>query len=189
MGTPLPCPPIEYGIDCGNCTPGRWAPGETPKFVYALFFGITNCGISRFAAPNGVVFKLEQNPAAWCNWRWLGRNFHVFWDANLLGPPLSRLRLHDVDGFSFFADLSLKCPLEYWLYSNDQNACVLMYAGAGGGGRVWWNSKNMNVVGGAGLDCGPCTFNETFTGPAQKVTSKFNSRYQRTNIRYQLNFP
>ncbi len=185
MGTRLPCPPVEAGANCTTCTPGRWADGETPRFVYVLFAGIIDCGKSRFTAPNGFVFKLEQVDGIPCNWEWKGDNWHVFWDAKRIGFPQSRLRLLDVDGFSFFSDLHIPCPLEYWNYFNDQLACILMYAGALGTGRVWWNTKNMKVVDGLGLDCGPGAFNETFTGPTSKITSKFNSQYQRTNIRFQ----
>lgn len=189
MGTPLPCPPIKSGSDCPACTPGRWPSGETPKFVYVMFWKIINCGVSSYSAPNGHVFTLEQNPANICNWFWLGDTWHVFWDAKRIGPPQSRLRLLDVDGFSFFSDLSLQCPMEYWTYINDQNSCILMYAGARGGGTVWWNSKNNAVITSMGLDCGLGSFNETFRGPSSKITSKFNSLYQRTNLRIQLPFP
>ncbi len=189
MGTPQPCPPIEYGQDCPSCTPHRWPVGENPKFVYAMFTDVINCGVSDFPAPNGEVFQLEQNIGNICNWQHIGDIWHVFWDAKQAGVPLSRLRLFDKDGFQFFSDLSLACPFEYWMYRNDVAACGGMFAGASGFGRIWWNDKNMQIVQGLNLDCGPGTFNETFTGPGMKYTSKFNSRYQRTNIRFQLNFP
>lgn len=185
MGTKLPCPPVESGNDCPLCTPTRWPSGETPKFIFATFTNIIDCGKSRFTPPNGQVFRLEQNPFSVCNWRWLGDTWHVFWDAKLIAPPLSRLRLLDVDGFSFFSDLSLGCPLEYWRYVNDQAACILQYAGALGQGRIWWNDKNLEFVEGLGLKCGPGSFNETFPGPGTKSTTKFNSLHQRTNLRIQ----
>lgn len=154
-----------------------------------MFFDILNCGVSAFPAPNGKVFTLEQNIGNICNWQHIGDVWHVFWDAKQAGFPRSRLRLFDSDGFQFFSDMHIQCPMEYWNYSNDVGACGGMFAGASGGGRVWWNSKNMTVVENFGLDCGSGTFNETFTGPGTKNTSKFNSRYQRTDIRFQYNFP
>lgn len=185
LGTPLPCPPVEPGNDCPLCTPVRWAVGETPKYVFATFVNIIDCGKSRFTVPNGHVFRLQQNAASDCNWFWEGDNYHVFFDAKMVAPPLSRLRLFDSDGFSFFGSLSIGCPLEYWRYVNNQGACILMYAGALGTGRVWWNDKNMEFVEGLGLNCGAGSFNETFPGPSTKVTTKFNNLYQRTNLRIQ----
>lgn len=189
MGTPLPCPPIDHGSDCPACTPGRWPVGENPKFVYVMFFNIIDCGVSSYPAPNGKVFTLEQNIGNICNWQHLGDIWHVFWDAKRIGFAQSRLRLLDKDGFQFFSDLHIQCPMEYWIYTNDVVACGGMFAGAAGFGRIWWNTKNNAIIEGMGLDCGPGAFNETFSGPGSKVTTKFTSLHQRTNIRFQLPFP
>lgn len=42
MGEPIDCE-IEYGNDCGMCTPGTWAVGKTPKYLEIVFTGINIC--------------------------------------------------------------------------------------------------------------------------------------------------
>lgn len=154
-----------------------------------MFWGITNCGLSSWPAPNGHTFTLEQQIGNVCTWAFLGSAYHVFWEAKIVGAPLSKLRLMDSDGLSFFNSVSLQCPLEYWTYSNNQAACILFYAGAGGFGRIWWNQKVSFDIDGFGLDCGPELLAEMFTAPGSHIVNKYCDLNQRTNIRILHDYP
>lgn len=183
MGEPVPDPPIDYGTDCPWCTPARWPSNETPAKVYCLFSGITNCGVSSYPAPNGEIFAMDQLDGTPCQWRHNGTVWKPDWTPRRVAGPQSLLRLLDKDGFSFFNSLSLQCPPEGWTYTNQQAACILMYAGAGGIGQVWWNDKINDFIDDFGFTAGRSLFLELFRSTGVYDVYKFCDLYDRTNIR------
>lgn len=183
MGTPIPSPPIDTGADCPNCTPLRWAVGETPEFIYIYFEGLTDCGVSPHPSPNGQTFKLTQQPGWPCWWRHVGDPWEVNFWAKRIGFFQSEVSLWDHHGFSFFLGRFLQCPLEYWAYDNLQAACILMYAASGGSATVYWNSVIADLIAGFGLVPGRSLFYELLQAPRLTEVHKFCDLYQRTNIK------
>lgn len=186
MGTRIPSPPIEYGIDCDNCTPFRWAVGETPKYVYVYFDGLTDCGWSPHPSPNGQTFKLTQSPIAGCHWFSAGDPWIVNFYAKRPGAFQSRIELWDHHGFSFFIGHLMQCPLEYWTYANLQAACILMYAASGGTATVFWSDQITTLIEQFGLVAGRELFYEMFQTDGPPEVHKFCDRHQRTNIKFKI---
>lgn len=185
MGLPVPDPPEDYGNNCTSCTPARWASGETPQWIYCMFWDIVDCGVSSYPAPNGEIFAMEQtagNPCIWTKGDGVWRPDFV---AKVVGTFQSRLRLLDKDGFGFFVDFHIQCPLEYHIYNNDQGACILAYAGSEGHGTIWWNSKITTIIESLGLRAGSDLFYELFRGTSDEIVHKFCDEYQRTNLKIQ----
>jgi len=56
--TPLPPDPPEWGIDI----PGIFPPGQTPKYIYANFWGITRRAGTEDEGDYNGTFKLTQHP-------------------------------------------------------------------------------------------------------------------------------
>jgi len=81
MGIKVPAsdPLKEIGSDCSAC----WNPGETPKFIRAVFTDVTACPHDPPLppAPNGYVFTMEQNPADPCHWRGSAFVNGAWWDC------------------------------------------------------------------------------------------------------------
>lgn len=186
MGTPIPSPDPEYGSDCSLCTPARWPAGETPEFFYAYVAGIVNCGVSPFNAPNGLTFKLEQNPASLCTWLHLGDVWQLDFIADQISPNQSRLRLLDKHGFSFFIGTGSACPSEFTLYSNNQASCILSYAGSAGTILIHWSAQVLDLVEWFGLHAGVDLMHEIFTHPDSDIVHKFCDIVQSTNIKIKL---
>lgn len=161
----------------------RWADGETPAVIYSTFWSIINCGKSAFSAPNGEIFKCSQLVANACTWLHDGSVFKVDFAARRAAGPQSQLRLYDKDGFFFFDSISMQCPLEGWVYGNNQNACILMYAGAQGFGSIWWNDRITELINGFGLTPGRSLFLELFKAGGVNNVYKFCDLYERTNIK------
>lgn len=149
MGQEIDDPQIEYGSDCPACTipvGATWPAGETPRFIYCKFWGITDCGLGHHPPPNGRIFRLEQHAVNPCHWFLIGSVWHINYFATLIAPPLSQLRLDDHDGWSMFTDQRRKCAGEYALWTNDQTACILAYGGAGGHAMIWWNTDLLELT-------------------------------------------
>lgn len=186
MGEPIQIPIIPWGTDCPRCVPpagSRWGVGETPLYIYATFSGITNCGWSHHPAPNGLIFRLTQNPAFICEWHLIGSVWHVSWIADRLAPNVSQLRLGDHDGWSFFTDQQVPCPAELQPYVNDQAACILMYAGAGGSGTIWWNEELLTLAEQFGLDPSERLKYDVFPVNSDYLVHRFADQRDHTNIK------
>ena len=67
MGQPLTAP--VFGANCGNCTPGTWAIGETPKKMIAFFTGITKCPGAPAGNPPEGSYIIEQEALQPCVWK------------------------------------------------------------------------------------------------------------------------
>ncbi len=186
MGTPIPSPDPEYGADCPLCTPALWPVGETPLYIYAYFEGITNCGVSPHSAPNGETFRLEQPVGFPCLWSHAGNVWHLDYIPDQIAPNLSRLRLMDHHGFSFFVGTGIPCPPEFTIFDNNQAACILMYAGAGGSGLISWSAGMLELVQQFGLEAGINLFYEEFTTAEGDIVHKFCDRIQRTNVKIKV---
>jgi len=184
MGTPIPDPPIEHGNDCGSCTPARWAAGETPKYIYCMFWGIEDCGISPHPAPNGEVFRMEQDPGSPCLYLHQGDIWQPIFSTGTPGVSNSLLQLTDHHGFGFFTKTGPACPDEYATYSNAQIACIFMLAGAKGWGTIFWNLDIETMVDQFGLEPGTNLFYELFKSTAFYYVHKFCDTKQRTNVRF-----
>jgi len=149
LGEPITTPDIPHEDDCPRCVPPtgtRWAIGETPQYIYAMFHGIENCGWSPHPAPNGQIFRMTQLPGNVCTWYLDGSVWKVEFIADCIAPNVSQLQLGDHNGWVFFSDQQVACPPELQTYINDQAACILMYAGAGGSGTIWWNDEVLDLA-------------------------------------------
>ena len=184
MGTRIPSPPIEFGDNCDNCTPARWADGETPKYVYVYFEGLVDCGWSPHPSPNGQTFKLTQNPVVGCHWLSLGDPWNVDFYSKHPGVFQSSVNLADHHGWNFFHGRLLQCPLENWSYANQQAACILMYAASGGTATVFWTETISDLIDAFGLSQPSQVFYELFNAAAGSEVHKINNLYQRTNIKF-----
>lgn len=186
MGQPIKSPDIEYGTDCPRCVPpfgSRWNTGETPKYIYAMFSGITYCAHSSYNPPNGLIFRMEQLPASVCTWYLQGSVWHVEFIADRISPNFSQLRLGDKDGWSFFTDQQVACPPEFNTFVNDQTSCVLMYAGAGGHGTIWWSDEAIELAVWLGLCPSERLMYEVFPVNSDFLVHKFCDRRNHTNIK------
>lgn len=187
MGQKISHPDIDYGNDCQRCTPpvgSRWANGETPEFVWVKFWGVSNCGFGHHTAPNDKIFRLTQSAVQYCTWELIGSAWHITFRADRIIPPVAQLDLADHDGWSYFTDQKPPCPIEHARWSNDQAACILFYAGAGGNAMVWWNDKLLDLVEWFGLNPGPDLFYEIFHVNFLVEVHRFADREQRTNIKF-----
>ena len=187
MGRRIPKPPVEHGNDCGACTPARWPAGETPKYIYCMFWGIEDCGVSPHPAPNGDVFRMEQDPTSPCYYFVQGDVWHPNFSTGTPGVSDSRLQLIDHHGFGFFTKTGPACPDEYITYPNAQIACVLMLAGAKGWGTIFWNNDVETMSEQFGLRPGFQLFYELFKSEPFYYVHKFCDLHQRTNIKVQRN--
>lgn len=186
MGQPITTPTLPHETDCPRCVPPvgtRWAVGETPQFIYATFSGIENCGFSHHPAPNGLIFKLTQTPASVCTWLLLGDVWHVTFIADRIAPNVSQLRLSDHDGFSFFTDQQVACPPELQSYVNDQAACILFFAGAGGSGTIWWNEELLTLTEQFGLTPSDRLMYDVFPVNSDFEVHRFADQRDHTNIK------
>lgn len=184
MGTPITPPYPEYGDDCGYCTPALWSAGETPKFIYAYFQGISDCSISSHDVPNGQTFKLEQDSVLPCYWVHEGPIYHVYYQPLVPAQGKSLLQLQDHVGFSFLFNYGPMCPPEFTVYENWMQFCELQYAGSGGTGTIFWSDEILQLVNAFGLMPGPDLFHELFNAPNADIIHKFCDRYQRTNVKF-----
>lgn len=187
MGQRIQSPDIPHENDCNRCVPptgSRWPAGETPKYVYCKFWQISNCGWSHHPAPNDQIFRLTQSGVQHCLWELVGSIWRVNFRADRIIPANSQLDLSDHDGFSFFTDRQAQCPAENIRWSNDQAACILFYAGAGGMAMVWWNDVLLDLVDWFRLGPGPFLFYEIFHVNVFVEVHRFANRYQRTNIKF-----
>lgn len=185
LGQRIKNPNIEFGSDCTRCTfPtfDRFPAGETPKYVYACFWGIENCGFSSYSAPNGRIFRLPQDAGNPCMWYLDGSVWKVEFIADRIAPAVSRLQLGDKDGWSFFTGNQVICPDEYTVFNNAQGACILMYAGAGGHGTIWWNAELLDISEDFGIV--PCTelFYDVFNIDASTFVHRFSDRRSGVSI-------
>ncbi len=183
MGQRIPKPPIEFGRDCGSCTPALWPAGETPKFIYCMFWDIVGCGVGPNDPPNGEIFKMEQSATIDCLWISDGSVWKPDYHADVVGPVGSRLRLLDAGGFSFFIDTNRTCRAEYFTYTNDQAACILAYAGSAGFGSIWWNQEVTDLISAFGLGSPGKLFYELFGFTGVLEVHKFTDLYQKTNVK------
>lgn len=186
MGQKIQSPDIEHGNDCARCTPptgSRWPAGQTPKYIYATFSGITNCTWSHHPAPNGQIFRLTQSDVNNCMWDLLGSVWHVTFRADRIIPDNSQLDLFDHDGWSFFTDRQVACPPELQPYVNDQSACILMYAGAGGYGTIWWNERVLDLVKWFCLESGDRLMYDVFPVNSDFEVHRFADQRDHTNIK------
>lgn len=187
MGLVIPPPPFEFGTDCPKCTPALWAVGETPKFMYAYFSDIINCGVSPHDAPNGVTFLLQQNPLNLCEWVHDGDVWHVDFDPKVFGPNQSRVRLLDHHGFSFFIGTGAPCAPEVIRFVNNQGACLFAWAGASGFCLLDWSGILLDVIEELGIDRKPKLMRESRYVDDTDIVYKLCSLYQRTNLRVLMN--
>lgn len=183
MGLPIPPPPIDYGNNCVTCTPTLWANGQTPTQIYCTFWGISGCGVSPFDPPNGEIFIMDQSIGNPCIWAKTTGTWRPDFIAGGLGGFKSRLRLFDQHGFSFFGAESFNCRPEYWRYINIQAVCMLMFAGAGGFGTIFWLDFVHTLISEVGFDTSHKIFYEFFGRTAFTTVHKICDQYQRTNIR------
>lgn len=183
MGQIIPKPPVEYGNDCPSCTPGRWPVGETPKYVYCMFWDVVGCGVSPNDPPNGVVFRMVQQPGNPCLWLLNGSVWRPDFQPKTVGPGMSQLRLLDSGGFSFFIGTSFPCRPEYQRYTNSQAACIFAFAGSAGFGTAWWNDDVTDIITELGLQGNGKLFYELFMQTGVFEVHKFTSLYYRTNIK------
>ncbi len=152
-------------------------------YVFAYFSGISDCGRSSYPVPNGRTLLLQQSIGNDCEWQHLGDVYHCFWEPSWQWPNNSRLRLLDVDGFSFFSGVGAHCPAEIARYPNSQNTCILMYAGAGGFCMVDWSGILLTQAVELGIDFKPKLMRESRDIDAVHSIYKFTSLYQRTNLK------
>lgn len=186
MGTPIPSPDPEYGNDCTLCTPARWPSGQTPKFIYAFFTGIVDCGISPHPFGMPLTLKMEQSAVNNCIWVHTGDVWLADYQPDLIVPDKSRLRLQDHHGFSHFTSDGNSCPPEYSTYANAQAACILAYAGSAGTGTIFWSEEILFLIEELGLDAGPNLFYDYFNVDTSDRVHKFADQQQRTNLKLLL---
>lgn len=183
MGIVVKPRPYDSGTDCSYCTPDLWPSGKTPKYVYACFSGIINCGKSSYDAPNGYTFRLEQIPETPCLWVHTGTGWIVQWQPFVPLHNYSRVTLQDVITWSFFVGYGAECPSEIVHYDNAQTACVLMYAGASGYCCVDWSGHLLDYVSELGIDAYHQLMREGFYVNDESFVYRLASIYQRTNIK------
>lgn len=183
MGIQVPPPPYDKGTDCSYCTPSLWPPGSTPKYVYACFSDIINCGKSSYDAPNGYTFRLEQSPGAACTWLHDGVVWQVDWEPKVVGHDYSRVRLFDILGYSFFSGIGDVCADEIIRYVNSQGSCILMYAGAGGFCCIDWSGILLAFIIDLGIDAYHQLMRDGFYVNDESFVYRLASIYQRTNIK------
>jgi len=186
MGTIVKPPPIESGTDCSACTPSLWASGETPKYMFAFFSGIQNCGVSPHNAPNGHVFIMEQNPLNFCEWIHTDDVWTVRFQPNPAGHDHSQLFLSDHHGFSFFVGEGPECAPEIMHFDNKQASCILAYAGGGGYATVDWSGLLNYVIEEFGIETKPKLMRENRYLDDSYVVAKLCSLYQRTNLKLKI---
>lgn len=186
MGEPITTPTIPHVADCHRCVPPvgtRWPVGETPQYIYATFSGIINCTWSHHPAPNGQIFRLEQQVANVCLWSLTGSIWHVNFIADRIAPNVSQLRLGDHDGWSFFTDQQVACPPELQPYINDQAACIGMLAGAGGFGTIWWNVELIYLAEQFGLKPSERLMYDVFPVNSDFNVHRFADQRDHTNVK------
>jgi len=187
MGQKITSPDIEHGNDCNRCTGApffRWPAGGTPEYIWVSFSGLVNCGFSHHPAPNGKLFRLTQSNINHCLWVLVGSVWFIEFQSHQIIPALSKIRLLDHTGWSFFVSQGPPCPFEYWRFPNNQAACVLMYAGSAGWATVWWGDGILDMVEWFGLSPGSSLFYDvSFSAPAFEY-HRFADREQRTNVKF-----
>ncbi len=186
MGQPISSPDIPHNTDCPRCVPptgSRWAVGTTPQFIYCTFSGLVDCGRSHHPAPNGVIFRMEQTAGNSCIWRMEGDIWKPDFTADRIAPNVSRLRLSDHDGWSFFGDQQLACPPELQSYVNDQVSCIPMFGGAFGSGTIWWNPELLTLAEQFGLVPSDRLMYDVFPVNSNFEVHRFADQRDHTNVK------
>lgn len=145
MGQLIKPPPIEYGNDCGYCTPGLWPVGQTPKRMLVYFDGMTACPISHIPPPNGRTFILEQSPISACTWQYNDATWNIDYQPFVPMPNRCQIRLADHHGFFFFTKTGRPCPDEVRIFTNSFLSCAGFVGAYGGRALLSW-TKELNVI-------------------------------------------
>lgn len=183
MGTPIPSPDPEYGVDCPHCTPALWPVGKTPASVYIYFSGLISCNLSPFGPPNGLTFRLDQQVGSPCWFRHSGAVWECDWYPFHLGKVKSYVQLMDTIGWGWFSGALATCPPEYTIFPNDQFQCLFMWAGAMGTATVFWMDKVLQLVEQFGFETVSNLMYEMFNHDDGDIVHKFCDIVQRTNIK------
>ena len=186
MGEPITSPNLDYGADCNSCTPARWAVGKTPASVWFHFSDITSCGRSPHSIPNGMLIRLDQNPASPCHYQTPGAGWVADWWPGRGGTNDSYIQLVDPTGWFWFVGRGAFCPAEHSSYDNDQFMCLFAWAAMGGTATVIWNTTVLALVEAFGLRAGSDLMLEILDAPTNDLVYKFCDRYQRSNIKFRV---
>jgi len=137
---------IEYGNDCLTCFPE----GETPKYVYARFSNIRICDdpwcVGMPSPPNDRTFKLTQDEASSCKWRFEDDDWQVTWYA--VDPPTYGARLiinEKPNWFEYFFGFTLPGN-ECETFFDNAAECAEGTCGVGGWGLVTWRLESLLLM-------------------------------------------
>lgn len=104
----IPVVPVEYGNDCPSCTPAVWAPGKTPKHMFAAFFDLEEC-LPYTASHNGTIL-ITQDPGLPCHFHRLVIIPEIEWSA---GPGLTTLTSKLGLSLFFGDNVAANCALTF----------------------------------------------------------------------------
>lgn len=183
MGQRLDDIPIVYG---DNCNIG-WAPGKTPKFVYARFSGLVKCPDNPptfySIPPNDRVFRLRQDVGIPCRWAVSSGP----WDVTLWLTPLPlRTTLviqNNVDLGLYFSAQPLGIKGEGFVITNEILACQPWHGAHLGVGVVTWTPQATEILEAVNIGKAYDLFMELFPLEDGKLVYKFCQRKYSTNVK------
>lgn len=182
MGQRMEDKPIVFGENCAQC----WAPGLTPKYLYARFalvcmrtdYDPNPCDMP----PNDVVFKLTQDPGQVCAWFYDQGNWTVRFDLDNLGPGNTEFTLDDTAGNHYFHNRSDTCYPEGTVLHNDIPEDDPTGCGFEGIGVVTWTPQATDILSAINLSKGYDLFMELRPRADGKLVYKFCRLKDATNI-------
>lgn len=186
MGTRVPCPPPEYGIDCPRCTPALWAVGETPLVIYAYCSGFITCPPNNTGNANGMTFACVQTVGNICEWQANYGDWILEYFPDKFGSGDSFIQLIIRGIVHLRVDNGPVCPPEFHVFHNPVPACVPFGHVASGTITIFWNVPFVPPAEGLGSDCIPDLMMEWFNHPDGDVVKKFTNLYLRANLRVKV---
>lgn len=189
MGTPVPSPPGDFGVDCLACSPPigtLWATGETPAFVYVYFAGLEKCPAGVNAPPNGQTFKVPQVVGNPCVFTHTGTSWNVTFNSFNFAPGMSGIVLNDSVGRSHFRGRLAKCPAEYSVFDNEAVACIVGNESIGGTATVFWFEEVLRIVSDYNLPTQSQLMYELFLIDDVTPVHKFTNLERSLNIKFEI---
>ncbi|KKL82745.1 hypothetical protein LCGC14_1981720 [marine sediment metagenome] len=189
MGTKVIIPPVFSPTDCPGCTPpsgSRWEPGETPLDVFVYFESMTLCPSGTPPPPNGRTFRLRQSLISSCLWEFTDASWSISWEAFVLAPLRSRLRLSDTPGFFYFASDKVVCPPEFFVYPNDLTSCLPLRGARDGFAIVTWMDAINQIVFDYNLPTASQLMYEMFVKNGTSVIHKFANQERSLNVKFDI---
>lgn len=113
MGTPIG--PPTYGNNCDKCTPGTWAPGETPDQIQAFFLGVSACPGS--SGPPAGTYTLNQHLGIPCRFEQPSLTHFIAWQVI---PPVTQMNCVKIFSHWFSDQPAIVC---HDSFTNDLLGC------------------------------------------------------------------